>query len=46
MLFRSILESTQLVSHVVGSCASKGEIVTIEQVQLGISCATILLYVN
>ena len=26
----------RLVSHVLGSCASKGEIVTTEQVQLGI----------
>ena len=31
-----VLGSTQLVSHILGSRASKGEIVTIEQVQLGI----------
>ena len=31
-----VLGSTQLVSHVLGSCASKGEIFTTEQVQLGI----------
>ena len=31
-----VLGSAQLVSHVLGSCASKGEIITIEQVQLGI----------
>ena len=31
-----VLGSVQLVSHVFGSRASKGEIVTIEQVQLGI----------
>ena len=31
-----VLGSAQLVSHVIGSHASKGEIVTIEQVQLGI----------
>ena len=31
-----VLGSTQLVSHVLGSRASKGEIVTTEQVQLGI----------
>ena len=31
-----VLESAQLVSHVLGSCASKGEVVTTEQVQLGI----------
>ena len=32
----SVLESAQLVSHVLGSHASKEEIVTTEQVQLGI----------
>ena len=31
-----VLGSTQLVSHVLESRASKGEIVTTEQVQLGI----------
>ena len=31
-----VLGSAQLVSHVLGSHASKGEIVTTEQVQLGI----------
>ena len=31
-----VLGSTQLVSHVLGSCASKGEVVTTEQVQLDI----------
>ena len=31
-----VLESTQLVSHVLRSRASKGEIDTTEQVQLGI----------
>ena len=31
-----VLRSAQLDSHVLGSCASKGEIVTTEQVQLGI----------
>ena len=31
-----VLGSAQLVSHVLGSCASKGEVVTTEQVQLGI----------
>ena len=31
-----VLESAQLVSHVLGSRTSKGEIVTIEQVKLGI----------
>ena len=31
-----VLGSTQLVSHVLGSRASKGEIVTTEQFQLGI----------
>ena len=31
-----VLGSTQLVSHILGSCASKGEIVTTEQVQMGI----------
>ena len=31
-----MLRSAQLVSHVLGNRASKGEIVTIEQVQLGI----------
>ena len=31
-----VLGSAQLVSHVLGNRASKGEIVTIEQVQLGI----------
>ena len=31
-----ILGSAQLVSHVLGSHATKGEIVTTEQVQLGI----------
>ena len=31
-----VLGSAQLVSHVLGSRASKGEIVTTEQVQLGI----------
>ena len=31
-----VLGSTQLVSHVLGSHALKGEIVTTEQVQLGI----------
>ena len=31
-----VLRSTQLVSHVLGSRALKGEIVTTEQVQLGI----------
>ena len=32
-----VLGSAQLVSHVLGSRALKGEIVTTEQVQLGIS---------
>ena len=31
-----VLESAQLVSHVLGSCASKEAIITTEQVQLGI----------
>ena len=31
-----VLGSAQLVSHILGSRASKGEIVTTEQVQLGI----------
>ena len=31
-----VLGSVQLVSHVLGSRASKGEIITAEQVQLGI----------
>ena len=31
-----VLGSAQLVSHVLGSLASKGKIVTTEQVQLGI----------
>ena len=31
-----VLRSAQLVSHILGSCASKGEVVTTEQVQLGI----------
>ena len=31
-----VLGSAQLVSHVLGSCASKGEVVTTEQVQLDI----------
>ena len=31
-----VLGFVQLVSHVLRSCASKGEIVTTEQVQLGI----------
>ena len=31
-----VLGSAQLVSYVLGSCASKGEMVATEQVQLGI----------
>ena len=31
-----VLGSAQLVSHILGSCESKGEIVITEQVQLGI----------
>ena len=31
-----VLKSMQLVSHILGSHASKGKIVTTEQVQLGI----------
>ena len=31
-----VCESVQLVNHVLGSCPSKGEIVSTEQVQLGI----------
>ena len=31
-----VLGSAQLVSHTLGSCASKGRAVTTEQVQLGI----------